>query len=249
MEYFNNVKVDDSHDVFLANVQLLDYGVCPKCKKNKLDMINNGLLDYSKFVGIIGVRGGKTVLIASLVLYITHIQLVNKIIPVEDAIFTTSLHMSCRHTARIVMFDPMVELMNSNSWFNDYHSKLSSDDYKIGYDSILYKDVLKIEIDTFDRHRLRGKFRNLVVTDSLKLNNQNESNIIYRSLNESLTTYRSLHRKLYEQGSFHIPNGLFINIGQPDNDYLQNLIYNKSDDTYSVVLPPWEVNPLIDKIN
>ena len=55
MEYFNNIAVDENTDQILDKVQLLKYGVCPKCGAHKSELYATGELDIpNEFIGLCG---------------------------------------------------------------------------------------------------------------------------------------------------------------------------------------------------
>ena len=57
MEYFNNIAVDENTDQILDKVQLLKYGVCPKCGAHKSELYATGELDIpNEFIGLCGQR-------------------------------------------------------------------------------------------------------------------------------------------------------------------------------------------------
>jgi intein/homing endonuclease len=57
IDYANDIPVDATYDNILEKVQLLNFGVCPKCHANRLNFFaEDGLLDYTEMAGLAGQR-------------------------------------------------------------------------------------------------------------------------------------------------------------------------------------------------
>lgn len=73
VEWMNNARVDDSLSKFERKVALLEHGVCPYCKRDKLKLYKKyGLKLYIELALNAGQRSGKSSLLGMMFTYMTH---------------------------------------------------------------------------------------------------------------------------------------------------------------------------------
>lgn len=80
MKHIKDVPVDIKAKNFPEHFQLMEYGVCPKCKRSKLDHFRERTMNpYQELAGLAGQRVGKSLITAASGAYLTH-----KILKLQD---------------------------------------------------------------------------------------------------------------------------------------------------------------------
>ena len=268
---YNKMKVNSSLDVYRERVQLLEYGVCPRCKRTKADLVyKESMPFYNELAACIGQRSGKSfsagLLTAYVVALILKLQRPNEVYSVSsNNIFTISLVALTFSQAQKILFLPLKQIITDSPWFKEYnafldHYQKNREVYRIGEEEISYiHRNMSISPSGSDRRILRGSTRLAAVYDEVGLtaNVQSEKvrvnpTEIHKSLSNSLFTVRAAADNLLKQGYPNIPTGLMINISSPISarDKIMEL-YNSSLANGSRILgikaATWEWNPRISR--
>jgi len=145
----------DIEDDKLDKLVLFEYGVCPKCGKNKFQFYNEGKLRfYNELVGVAGTKAGKTTLVASMVApYILHWLIIHKdfrkwleIIP------WTTLQMvfvaTSREQVKRTGWDYFRTTIENSVWFQSLFKQL--DDFarkrRISRDRLYVKNLTSLQL-------------------------------------------------------------------------------------------------------
>ncbi len=119
-----NVNKDQPSKEIAQGLQMLHHGVCPKCKRQKWDLIKNyGLTNYVELVNVLGQRAGKSASAASYTSYLTHRYLKFP----KLATLTKAMQKSTELTGTFVsltfnkalslLWTPYMNIINESSWF------------------------------------------------------------------------------------------------------------------------------------
>ncbi|KKN21811.1 hypothetical protein LCGC14_0921680, partial [marine sediment metagenome] len=156
-DYVHNVLVDDSVGNVMDRFCLLEHGVCPRCQRNRLEMLQEWQRDprYVKyhawdssvnlrgvppneFCGIWGQRSGKSFAVATFFwTYILHRYLAIPNVPayyrlasntVLEAVFVAPV----KEQVKTYMWLPFFHVYDASPWFREYVDHLKSEEGKIG---------------------------------------------------------------------------------------------------------------------
>lgn len=240
LEYFNEIcpncsnakwwrkfPVDASYEEILENLVLLEHGKCPKCKKTRVEFLQEGVfLPYNTLVAVAGQRSGKSVVSAQLSAYTLHryMKRGNPAREMELSKRSSKLH-GCFvaltfQQARETIWDPFYGLITQSPWFEEYRkmmnhfsNKYSEELYKIGEIMMDFKyHGLQIYPAGPDKRKLRGRTRFIAMIDELawffdqKSQGQNSANIkindkeVLQAVRASMKTVTSRCRRFIEQG-------------------------------------------------
>jgi hypothetical protein len=273
--YCSNPDYEELYDETLGNILdnivLLEYGKCPKCKKNRSQMVKKeqDLYWFEELVGVAGQRSGKSEEDAMLAAYVWHWY--TKLPGLPSRYFgllgSTRLHMTFTaltfDQAKKDLWDPFSSYIRDSRWFKDYHTFLDSkcaemgieSVCKIGENHILYRHKnIQAAPASPDKRTLRGPTRFFSSVDELgwftggkhavKINPDE----IYTPLNNSLKTIRTAARRLRKRTkAYHVPTAYAVNISSPSSarDGIMRLLYKSKriKTMYSFHLPTWEMNP------
>lgn len=223
---------------------ILKHGVCPKCKRNKWDLIkNHNLRDYQQLVNVLGQRSGKSSSAASYCAYIAHSYLK---FPDLGSLARSEMQSSTQLTGTFVslttgkaiglLWTPFKKLMEASSWFQEYNKMLDYHKVKLGKE--LYRDST-IYVEYFHKNlrfypsgprstTLRGDTRIFGVLDELGLfplptgdaeeDEQSEranADEAHKSLSRSLTTVQTIRRRLMREGISAVPPAVLLNVSSP----------------------------------
>lgn len=273
VEYVKNVPTRHKPRRFLENVQLLEWGVCPKCKGTKSGFYADGKLDVPcELAGLGGQRGTKSTTTAMILSYHTHgyIKLQNPT-KVFKLLGSTLLHTQLTaltwQGAKDLLWDPTYNMILDSPWYQQYHLML--DDYGQKYGEELYK--LK---DTFylnrarklfiypigpDRKKMRGRtsyggaIDEIGLMDSEDGSNKVKMNAdeVYTSIKNSLRTVRSAYYRLLKRGNNSVLPPILCCISSPlsKRDMIVRLREKALHNTkmHSFHYATWEMNPDITK--
>jgi hypothetical protein len=271
--FMDNIPVDCSLKKFKRKVQLLDFGLCPKCGKGRAEFIKQGKLQsYQEAAVCCGQRSAKSHVTAMIACYIVHrylkLQNPTQLLGLVQA---TTLHGTfvalTYGQAKETLWDPFLEYISASAWFSSYHELLK------GYNAKYNEEIFKFK-DTFllYRHRglliypsgpnmktLRGRTRFFAAIDELgwfdndaqKNKVKDNANEVYIALERSLLTVRAASNRLLRQGYDNIPTGYFCNVSSPSHarDKIMELI-NKakiSKKIFALHKPTWEMNPNVTR--
>jgi len=256
MKFFNNMY-DEKIDTILDNVQLLKYGVCPKCKKNKFYFMKKGLLGYyTTMAGCAGQRAGKSVLNAVLAIYQLHryLKLVDpprflSLLPGTTQLLPGS-NLSMIFTgvtlnqAKDCEWSNFRDMYAQCKWFTEYNTmlkyysmKLSSKLYDIKDNLIYYKlknMYCKVKAPT---KALYGRNVFFASVGEYAWMPWNKAKIVSGGLERGATSIRyywkqlnnSILKKYFYEYPYHIPTALTIYSSSPKDaaDPLWDLFLNK----------------------
>lgn len=123
-------KVNDSLDKFQRKVALLEYGVCPHCKNNRLHFFKKGLLNpYYELALCAGQRSGKSAVTAMLFSYLTHrmlkLERPNEVYGLLNATVLQLTFVALTFAqAKDTLYEPFYGNVLDAPWYKDYHSML-----------------------------------------------------------------------------------------------------------------------------
>ncbi len=262
---------DESLGDILDNIVFLEYGVCPKCKRNRFQIIKEYPEKsqwFNEFVGVAGQRSGKSRLATMISAYVWHwyFKLGNNPSKfyglLDESLNFTLIGLTYGQAIRN-LWTAFSRYIRESSWFSDLHKMINTRCKELGIDDavkfpdsfIVYKHK-NMECSPMgpDKRILRGPTRPLVVIDELGWFTGTKAAIkinpdeVYTALSNSLGTIRT-HFFLLKKARklFHIPTGYAISISSPSSarDKIMRLLYlsRKAKSIYAFHLPTWEMNP------
>lgn len=270
MEYFNNIAVDENTDQIFDRVQLLKYGICPKCGARKSELYATGELDIpNEFIGLCGQRSGKSSLTAMTISYVLHkfLKVPNlartyKLLPSSP--FTCPLVALSFNKALELLYNPLYNYLTNGNWYKEYHNFLKDQQYKFDQEIFAVKDtfaryrhrnILVIPLGP-DKRKLRGNTSLIGAVDELswmistgKDNIKFDADEIYTSLNNSFMTARSSAMRLLKEGYDNLPQPMLFDISSPSSKKDKTCrLYEESKTSrriYGVHYATWELNPTL----
>ena len=275
-DYFECVPVEDRLDDIKEHVVFLNNGVCPRCKANKVDLVEDEvLIDPFELVGIVGQRGTKTISSTMMESYSLARWLMTPNIPstyhiLPSTILTSTYTATTFGQAKANFWDPFNSLLLGSEWFKNYHKfldevgrKYGEELYKHSETLIAYrhKNIFSSPASPSKRS-LRGRTRIGAVIDEAGWFRSGKTkggddfermdgNEVYTALKRSMTTMRAAYIKRFRAGSFNIPKPLITLVSSPSarNDLIMTRFRESqgSRETYSFKYPTWEFNPLVTR--
>ena len=257
----------------LDNLQLLDFGRCPKCGKNKNDFVKGGQFSSPyELAGCAGQRSGKSALVAMIAAYHLHRYLV---IPDPIRFFgllpSSQLYMSMTAVsamqAEALLWTPFKEYVDEAPWFKEYHTLLNDTGERLGTELmhrpktfLVYKHKrIACMYEAPNKRRLRGKTRFFTAIDEIgwmeadatKQSVTLSADEISAALDNSLRTLRSKAEKKRLAGMWNCPDGIACNISSPsakDDKIMRNVRSARTNKRiYAYHYPTWEANPEISR--
>ena len=268
----NNIQRIRSHNDIPREEQILfRFDVCPKCGMNKYSMIDE-LYFYNEMVGVVGMRGGKSVLVACMAASMLHEllcidNLQEKLGLVRNQeIDGAFVAVSGEQTSETIYGHFMGFYLDS-PWFQNYKKALINlerldpnlrrGDLYWETDKFLWFREKNIRIKTLSSNSgsIAGKTRFFAVIDELSRMDQGGSKRsakeIYRVLKRSLTTIKAKVGRLRERGVYDIPDARMFSISSPlhQGDEAMNLLKTseKNLKMFAFHRSTWEFNPDISK--
>lgn len=267
-----DIPVKANVDWIREHLVLLRFGICPKCKKTKKQLVKEKSLNmYSELAVAAGQRAGKSIFTSFLATYITHRYLklqkpVELMTGVANAQLTFSFVSIDKGGAMRNLWNPFGEALADSRWFEAYNAWLKAEGARLGEE--LFKNM-----DTFIhyRHRkmylhptvpnqraLRGATRFGYVLDELgwfDANNPDKVTLsadgIYKALNNSLLTARNAASSHLKAGYYNIPSAYALNVSSPSStdDKIMQLVtrHRHSRTILALHAPTWEINPKIPR--
>lgn len=266
-DYIINVPTEDDMNKFLERVQLLDFGVCPICHKNKKQLFESF---PNELVSCIGQRAGKTAVTGGVIIpYVTHRYL--KIPKLNDylgvmpntAFQMTMVAVSAKQVYE-TLWSATSSTINISPWFQEYHKGLKEQEKIKG----LQPGTLVKHLDTFiwygnqkitisyqaaNMKTLRGRTRLVGAIDEVGWMPTNEDAInanaheTYAALANSLRTVRAKSDLLWKKGDYDVPTAYMLNISSPSSQYdkIMSLLKEARRDNRKVAfhLASWEASP------
>lgn len=266
----DKIAVNEPLDKLLDRVQLLEYGVCPKCGASKSQMYLTGELDpHTELTLLLGQRAGKSASTSMVESYTIHkflkvpnLQRTYNLLPSSP--FIIPLVAMSFEKAKLLLYNALYEYLTKGNWFKQYHEFIADQQAKLGI-----KEELCTIKDTFARYRhkniliapfgpdkrkLRGNTSISAAcdeigwmiggtSDGIKFN----ADEIYASINNSLMTAKEAYLKLLEKGYNNLPSPINCNLSSPSSkkDKICRLFEDSKHDRfmYGAHLATWEVNP------
>ncbi len=271
--YLDNVPVRHKPEKFLENVQLLKFGICPKCKKTKSEFHAEGLIKVPcELAGLAGQRSGKSQTVGMLTAYHMHAFLKS---PSPQKMYgllpSTDLHGQFTaltwQKAKDLLWDPIVGYLKTAPFYNSLHEILDHYGQKYGEEIYTVKD-------TYARYRHRSLFSYPVGPDKNKIRGttafqggideiglfsveENSQKIkmngeeVYKSLRNSFQTLRPAYYKLLKKGYNSLLPPFMACISSPlsKKDMIVKL-YERSETSKYISgwhYATWEMNPNITR--
>lgn len=238
-----NVPIDMPAKNLKSHLVFLEKGKCPKCKRNKYDLIqNHGLKNYMQLANVLGQRSGKSSSMATYASYLVHRHL--KFPPIasltkymQASTELTGTFVSLTYSkARGVMWTPFKEIIKDSTWFGEYFSAL--DFYKGKYGQELYKNSseylrfhhmnLRFYPSGPKSQTLRGDTRIFAGLDELGLfplpkgdddedetSERANADEAHKSLFTSLGTHSTAYEELLKNGFYTCPPPILFNVSSP----------------------------------
>jgi len=269
-DYIQDVPAGSSFDELLDRVQPLEFGVCPKCRKNKLQFEKEGLFHFPNEVNVCaGMRSGKTACAGMITSYHIHkfLQLPTPaktfgLLTAKQTLYGTFTATTAGQ-AEQTLWKAFKDLQDGSAWYQEYISfmedkaaRLGTELYREG-DTFVYFIGKRIYLTyaPADMKKLRGRTRLIAGVDEIGFMDDNPQRVTanadetYEALIKSLRTVRSGAEEQRRRGNFNIPDGLMINISSPcsASDKIMRLVEESIRDPRRVWdhVSTWEANPTI----
>lgn len=270
-EFLDDVPVDASIGTFRSKVVLLEYGVCPTCKKDKTELFQK---QPWELVSCLGQRSGKTALTGGIIVpYYIHkfLELKN---PARfyglmaNTFFEVTFVAVTAGQVKRTLWAAFKEALAQSPWFKDYIAKLRQMEKDKGLEK---GDLVKVmesyiwfgnkqlgcSYAAADMKSLRGSTRVFTAIDELGWFNASKeavranSDETYAALSNSLRTVRSASDRLWKRGEYRTLPGIMANISSPSSQYdkMMGLLKEGKRDDRKVCfhLASWEASPLITR--
>ncbi len=252
-------------------LEILEYGVCPKCKATQTEMYNSGELVFFQALNVCaGRRASKTTFASMCYSYQTHRFLC---LPSPSKFFRVlqnqSMHMMfiavTAEQAEDTLWQGFKDRIDSSVWFPAYHKFLDDAQKKAGVEIYKYLPTIlsynhKRLFAYFmapDLRTLRGRTAFGTGIDEIALFDANASKEKVRANADetqaasasSLSTIRKAADLLVKAGVNWVPTAIDLNLSSPwtANDKIMELLRNSNRLTRQVGYhyPTWEMNPNI----
>jgi len=276
-KWYNDIE-EVPVDFNTANIQehltLLEYGVCPSCKRGRAAMFKANKLDiYQELAACVGQRGGKSSQIAALISYHLH-KLLKTVRPSEfyGLASSTTLTHTCTalqfKRAYSLLWTPTRDTISDSSWFSSYHAFLKERGERMGQELFVVKDTfinwkrarLMAAPAAPNIGTLRGDTRVGGAIDELgffRFGSGSEDYVtisadeIHASISNSLATIRTAAANMIRRGEDNVMQGMMFNISSPSSvfDKIMTLVRasRSSRVILGVHLPTWGMNPLVTR--
>lgn len=258
-------------DEILDRVVLLEFGVCPKCKKNRGEFVESGIFTYPDELAICGgQRIGKSFEIGLIASYQLH-RFLTLGVPYRyfhqqpSSVFHMTFTAVDFTQAMDNLFEPFAGMIGNSPWFTEYHETL---DYFSGKHGLppqwefpkqhlgYVHKRLNIGPATPNFRKMRGRTRFFFSIDEIgwfdfgddaKKKVTLSADGVYAALNNSLRTIRSEAKAKMASGLFNVPTALAVNASSPSNinDKIMKLIREGANMPSRKVfhLATWEAHP------
>lgn len=264
-------RIKEINDVPREDQILFEHDICPECGLRKYEIADQ-LVNHNEFIGVLGMRSGKGVLVAALSSAIIHEILCVKNIQQQlglvknqslEAAFAAASGVQASET----VYGHFKGFYDSSPWFQALKRSLrdleiSDNKYRRGdlyteSDTKIhfkYKNLIIRSLHS-NSASIAGRTRIFAVIDELSRFDSGESKQsaveVYRVLNNSLLTVRSAISRLREEGTYNIPDARMFCISSPlfSEDMSMQLLRKakQQERTYAVHKATWEANPEISK--
>lgn len=264
-------RIRATNDVPREDQVLFKFDVCPKCGMNKYSLVDE-LNFFNEMIGVVGMRGGKSVLVACMasamlheLLCIDNLQEKMGLVRTQeiDGAFVAA---SGEQTSETI-YGHFKGLYDDSPWFQHYRKSLinieridpnlrKGDLYWETDRYIWFREKnIRIKALTANSGSIAGKTRFFAVIDELSRMDAGASKRsgreIYRVLKRSLTTIKSKVARLREKGVYDIPDARMFCISSPlhQTDEAMNLLKAADNNAkmFAFHRATWEFNPDISK--
>jgi len=250
---------------------LFRHNICPKCGFNKMQnsrQFNN----YNELVGVVGMRGGKSVLVACMSAAIIHEllcvdSLQESLGLVKSQEIDGAFVAASGEQASETIYGHFRGFYDNSPWFQNYRRALldleildstlrRGDLYWATEKSIHFKEKhIRIKSLTSNSGSIAGKTRIFAVIDELSRMDAGDSKRsateVYRVLKRSLITIKASVERLRKSGMYNVPDARMFCISSPmyEDDKAMLLLKQaeKSDKMFAFHRTTWEFNPDITK--
>lgn len=262
-------RIYDKEDIPRDDQILFRYNTCPKCGLNKLQHADR-FRNCNELIGVVGMRGGKSVLIACMSAYILHEllcveNLQEKLGVVKSQEIDAAFVAASGEQASETIYGHFRGFYDNSPWFQAYRKKLldleiadptlrRGDLYWQTEKSIHFREKhIRVKSLTSNSGTIAGKTRIFAVIDELSRMDMGESKRsageVYRVLKRSLITIKSAVARLRKKGIYDIPDARMFCISSPmfeDDKSMQLLkLAKRSDKMFAFHRSTWEFNPEI----
>lgn len=255
-----NNKLDLPVDLSIGNtldrVVLLEHGICPKCKRTRLDFLKEGkFCAPHTLIGRCGLRSGKSTWICMDCSYSLH-----RILTISNPqeyyklsfdsplffIFTASAYCHANES----LWQPFKVLRNISPWFSEYHKLLKNYEEKLGenlfYDEDDYYFYKHVGIAGFCEapeklHEFIGLYVAIDEGEWLTNSINSQASIDIASYN-NLAPIRSATENLQNQGIINPLSAYMINMSSVSDRIPQQAIHADRH-TIFTHYATWEFNP------
>lgn len=276
MDFFECLAVDTPIEDIEENVQMLEYGKCPRCRVTKAELVENGEInDYLELGGLAGQRAAKTTTLNLIESYGTARWLLTPNLPdtyqvLPSTVLTSTYTAVTFNQAKNNFWSPLSVIFTTSQWYKEYHRFLFEEGKRYGEELFTLNETLIryrhknifLSPAAPSKRTLRGATRISAAIDELswfpvgktkggKDFERLDAKEVYTALKRSLATMRSAYRRRMRQGYSNLPKPIFSNISSPSskNDALMALHRQAqgSKEIYTFKYPTWEFNPLLTK--
>lgn len=264
-------RIHTKDDIPREDQALFQFGICPKCGFSKADNYKR-FNYYNELIGVVGMRGGKSVLVACLAAAILHEllcvdNLQEKLGLVRSQEVDGAFVAASGEQASETIYGHFRGFYDESPWFQEYKKRLldleitdpnlrrgslywETDKY------ILFKEKhIRVKSLTSNSGSIAGKTRIFAVIDELSRMDAGESKRsateVYRVLKRSLLTIRAKVDRARRNGEYNIPDARMFCISSPmfEDDKSMQLLKQaeKSEKMFAFCRTTWEFNPDITK--
>lgn len=270
-DFLDDVPVDAAIGTFRSKVALLEHGICPECRKNRIELFEDHPWEL---VSCLGQRSGKTALTSSvLVPYYLHrfFQFKNPArfygLMSNSSFEVTFVAVTAGQVKR-TLWTAFKEAVAQSPWFTDYIAKLKQMERDKGLEKGTLVKVMDSYIWFGNKHvgcsyqaansqALRGSTRIIGAIDELAWMNSSKEAVranaqeTYASLSNSLRTVRSASDLAWSRGEYNTLPAMMLNISSPSSQYdkMMSLLKEANSDKRKVAfhLSSWDASPLITR--
>ena len=260
-------RIRSTDDIPRSDQILLEYNKCPNCgfdREQNQDMYNN----YNEMIGVVGMRGGKSVLVACMSAAILHELLCADRLQERMGLVRTqeidgAFVAASGEQASETIYGNFRGFYDASPWFQDYKNKLMDIElldpslrrgqlYWQTEKSIHFKDKhIRLKSLTSNSGSIAGKTRIFSVMDELSRMDAGESKRsateVYRVLKRSLVTIRASVERLRKSGIYGLPDARMFCISSPlfDDDKAMSLLKDaeKNSKMFAFHKATWDFNP------
>jgi hypothetical protein len=264
-------RIRVKNDVPREEQVLFEFEICPKCNINK-NSIRDEFRYFNEMIGVVGMRGGKSVLVACMSAFMLHeILCIDSIQEklglvrsqeIDGAFVAVSMEQAAE-----TIYGHFRGFYDDSPWFQNYKKALL--DLEISDPSLHRGDLyweteryiyfkekrIRIKSLTSNSGSIAGKTRIFAVIDELSRMDAGESkrsaNEVYRVLKRSLLTIKASVDTMRQRGDYSVPDARMFCISSPmfEDDKSMQLLKQAgtSNKMFAFHRATWEFNPEISR--